>query len=77
LESAAQEPEVVDLAEFPEQDGAKIEGARHPPIIVEGVKELHGTEHDIIPTGSRPNISRGRGNLWKRNYGQTRRAKAC
>jgi UDP-N-acetylglucosamine 1-carboxyvinyltransferase len=29
--------------------GAKIEGAGTHRIIVEGVKELHGTEHDIIP----------------------------
>src|SRR5437773_7639094 len=29
--------------------GAKIEGAGTRRIIVEGVKELHGAEHDIIP----------------------------
>src|ERR1700716_3539702 len=49
IEGAAQEPEVVDLANFLNKMGAKIEGAGNRRIIVEGVKELHGTEHDIIP----------------------------
>src|SRR5438046_7346561 len=49
IEGAAQEPEVVDLANFLNKMGAKIEGAGTRRIIVEGVKELHGAEHDIIP----------------------------
>jgi len=49
IDDAAQEPEVVDLANFLNKMGAKIEGAGTRRIIVEGVKELHGTEHDIIP----------------------------
>ena len=49
IEGAAQEPEVVDLANFLNKMGAKIEGAGTRRIIVEGVEELHGTEHDIIP----------------------------
>jgi UDP-N-acetylglucosamine 1-carboxyvinyltransferase len=49
IEGAAQEPEVIDLANFLNKMGAKIEGAGTRRIIVEGVKELHGTEHDIIP----------------------------
>src|SRR5881296_758559 len=49
IEGAAQEPEVVDLANFLTKMGGKIEGAGTRRIIVEGVKELHGTEHDIIP----------------------------
>src|ERR1700720_2769222 len=49
IEGAAQEPEVVDLADFLNKMGAKIEGAGTRRIIVEGVKELHGAEHDIIP----------------------------
>jgi UDP-N-acetylglucosamine 1-carboxyvinyltransferase len=49
IEDAAQEPEVVDLANFLNKMGAKIEGAGTRRIVVEGVKELHGTEHDIIP----------------------------
>src|SRR5437016_1113124 len=48
IEGAAQEPEVVDLANFLNEMGAKIEGAGTRRIIVEGVKELHGAEHDII-----------------------------
>src|SRR5437660_11705935 len=48
IEGAAQEPEVVDLANFLNKMGAKVEGAGTRRIIVEGVKELHGAEHDII-----------------------------
>jgi UDP-N-acetylglucosamine 1-carboxyvinyltransferase len=48
LEGAAQEPEVVDLANFLNKMGAKIEGAGTRRMIIEGVKELHGAEHDII-----------------------------
>src|SRR6266513_72799 len=49
IEGAAQEPEVCDLADFLNKMGAKIEGAGTRRIIVEGVRELHGAEHDIIP----------------------------
>jgi UDP-N-acetylglucosamine 1-carboxyvinyltransferase len=49
IESAAAEPEVVDLANFLNSMGAKIEGAGSRRIIIEGVKELHGTEHEVIP----------------------------
>ncbi len=49
IDDAAQEPEVVDLATFLNKMGAKIEGAGTKRIIIEGVKELHGAEHDIIP----------------------------
>src|SRR5437763_13625407 len=49
IEGAAQEPEVVDLANFLSKMGAKIEGAGTRRLIIEGVKELHGAEHDIIP----------------------------
>ena len=49
IEGAAQEPEVVDLANFLNKMGAKIEGAGTRRMIIEGVEELHGTEHDIIP----------------------------
>jgi len=49
IESAAQEPEVVDLANFLNKMGAKIEGAGTRRLIIEGVNELHGAEHDIIP----------------------------
>ena len=43
------EPEVVDLANFLNKMGAKIEGAGTRRLIIEGVKELHGAEHDVIP----------------------------
>ena len=49
IESAACEPEVVDLANFLNAMGAKISGAGSPTITVAGVKELHGAEHEIIP----------------------------
>ena len=49
IEGAAQEPEVVDLANFLNKMGAKIEGAGTRRLIIEGVPELHGTEHRVIP----------------------------
>jgi UDP-N-acetylglucosamine 1-carboxyvinyltransferase len=49
IEGAAAEPEVCDLADFLNKMGAKIEGAGTRRLIIEGVKELHGAEHDIIP----------------------------
>jgi UDP-N-acetylglucosamine 1-carboxyvinyltransferase len=49
IESAAAEPEVVDLANFLNAMGARIEGAGSRRIIIEGVKELHGAEHAVIP----------------------------
>ncbi len=49
IEGAASEPEVVDLADFLNKMGAKIEGAGTRRIIIEGVKELHGAEHTVIP----------------------------
>ena len=49
IEDAAREPEVVDLANFLQKMGAKIEGAGTSQIVIEGVKELHGAEHEVIP----------------------------
>jgi UDP-N-acetylglucosamine 1-carboxyvinyltransferase len=49
IDSAAAEPEVVDLANFLIKMGAKIEGAGTRRIVIEGVKELHGAEHSVIP----------------------------
>jgi UDP-N-acetylglucosamine 1-carboxyvinyltransferase len=49
IDSAAAEPEVVDLANFLNKMGAKIEGAGTRRIVIEGVKELHGAEHEVIP----------------------------
>jgi len=49
IESAACEPEVADLAEFLIKMGAKIKGHGTPIIEIEGVRQLHGAEHSIIP----------------------------
>jgi UDP-N-acetylglucosamine 1-carboxyvinyltransferase len=49
IESAACEPELVDLAAFLNTMGAKIQGAGSPTITVTGVRALGGAEHDIIP----------------------------
>jgi UDP-N-acetylglucosamine 1-carboxyvinyltransferase len=48
IQDAASEPEVVDLADFLNKMGAKIEGAGTPRIVIEGVPELHGAEHEVI-----------------------------
>ena len=49
IESAACEPEVVDLANFLIKMGAKITGAGTRRIEIEGVEKLHGVEHTVIP----------------------------
>ena len=49
LQNAACEPEVVDLAEMLKDMGAQIEGAGTPTITIEGVRELKGTKHRVIP----------------------------
>ncbi|HHY91858.1 MAG TPA: UDP-N-acetylglucosamine 1-carboxyvinyltransferase [Firmicutes bacterium] len=49
LENAAREPEVVDVANFLNTMGARIRGAGMDVIRIEGVKKLHGAEHEIIP----------------------------
>ncbi|MBS0320496.1 MAG: UDP-N-acetylglucosamine 1-carboxyvinyltransferase [Proteobacteria bacterium] len=49
LENAAREPEIVDLAECLVAMGARITGAGSDRITIEGVKELHGATHAIMP----------------------------
>ena len=49
IENAAREPEVVDLANCLISMGAKITGAGTDEIVIEGVEELHGAEHSVIP----------------------------
>jgi UDP-N-acetylglucosamine 1-carboxyvinyltransferase len=49
LANAAREPEVVDLANCLIAMGAKIEGAGTGCIVVEGVPELHGAAHAVMP----------------------------
>jgi UDP-N-acetylglucosamine 1-carboxyvinyltransferase len=49
IENCAKEPEIVDLANFLNAMGAKVRGAGTGTIRIEGVKELHGATHNIIP----------------------------
>lgn len=49
LENSAREPEVVDLANFCNSMGAKIQGAGTSTITIVGVPELHSTDYTIIP----------------------------
>jgi len=49
LENAAREPEVADLADLLTKMGAKITGAGSPTITIDGVSELRGASHSIIP----------------------------
>lgn len=49
IESAACEPEVVDLATFLNACGARITGHGTPHISVEGVERLSGAEHTVLP----------------------------
>ena len=49
LENCAMEPEVVDLANCLVKMGAKIQGIGTPTNTVEGVAELHGAEHSVVP----------------------------
>lgn len=49
IENAAEEPEIVDLANFLNKMGANIKGAGTDTIRIEGVKELKGAEHTVIP----------------------------
>jgi UDP-N-acetylglucosamine 1-carboxyvinyltransferase len=49
LQNCACEPEVVDLADMLNKMGARVAGAGTPAITIEGVPELKGTSHRIIP----------------------------
>lgn len=49
IESAACEPEIVDLARMLTAMGAKIEGAGSPRIVVRGVDQLGGAMHTVMP----------------------------
>lgn len=49
LENPAEEPEIVDLANYLNQMGARVRGAGTNVIIIEGVSELHGVQHSVIP----------------------------
>ncbi|MFW5840425.1 MAG: UDP-N-acetylglucosamine 1-carboxyvinyltransferase, partial [Planctomycetota bacterium] len=49
IEHAACEPELADLAAFLNAMGARIEGAGTHRIVIEGVEQLAGCEHTVIP----------------------------
>jgi UDP-N-acetylglucosamine 1-carboxyvinyltransferase len=49
IENAAQEPEVLDLANFCKSMGARIWGAGTKKIVIEGLSSLHSTDYAIIP----------------------------
>ncbi len=49
IENGAREPEVVDLADFLNLMGARIQGAGSGRIVIEGVEELHPVEWTIMP----------------------------
>lgn len=49
IENAAKEPEIIDVATLLTNMGANIKGAGTSVIRIDGVEELHGTEHTIIP----------------------------
>jgi UDP-N-acetylglucosamine 1-carboxyvinyltransferase len=75
LENAAQEPEIVDLAEMLIKMGARIEGHGSSRIRIQGVDALHGCEHRVVAdrieagtflcavaaTGGRAYLRHGRG----------------
>lgn len=48
IQNAAREPEVVDLANFCQSMGAKIQGAGTSTIAISGVSQLHAAEHRTI-----------------------------
>ncbi|MGI9862791.1 UDP-N-acetylglucosamine 1-carboxyvinyltransferase [Moorella naiadis] len=49
IENAAGEPEIVDLANFINSLGGRVTGAGTRVIKIDGVKELHGSHHAVIP----------------------------
>jgi UDP-N-acetylglucosamine 1-carboxyvinyltransferase len=49
IESAACEPEIVDLANLLREMGAEISGAGSPRITIHGVERLGGADHAVIP----------------------------
>lgn len=49
IENAAKEPEIIDVATLLTNMGAKIKGAGTDVIRIDGVDELHGCRHTIIP----------------------------
>jgi UDP-N-acetylglucosamine 1-carboxyvinyltransferase len=49
IENAAREPEVIDLANFINAMGGKVEGAGTDTISIEGVERLQGCDYRVLP----------------------------
>lgn len=49
IENAAREPEIIDVATLLNNMGGKVRGAGTDEIRIEGVEELHGCQHTVIP----------------------------
>lgn len=49
IENAAKEPEIVDVANYINEMGGRVIGAGTDTMRIEGVEEMHGAEHYIIP----------------------------
>ena len=49
IANAAREPEISDLCEYLNRCGGRIYGAGESCIIIDGVKELYGAEHRVMP----------------------------
>jgi UDP-N-acetylglucosamine 1-carboxyvinyltransferase len=49
IENAAQEPEVLDLANCLNAMGAKVSGAGSATLVIEGVERLHGCSYEVLP----------------------------
>ena len=48
IRNAAKEPEIVDLQNFLNAMGAKVQGAGGSTIVIDGVKKLHGVEYEAM-----------------------------
>lgn len=75
IENAATEPEIVDLADFFNKQGADISGAGSDTIVIHGVKSLSSISHTIIPDRIEAGtfliafaITGGTGNILNINY---------
>lgn len=49
ITNAAREPEIEDLADYLNKCGACVHNAGEGTVVIEGVSEMHGTSHNIIP----------------------------
>lgn len=49
IENAAQEPEIIDLANYLNKMGARVRGAGTDTVKIDGVEKLKGASHRVIP----------------------------